>query len=335
MGNRLADQYGRTLRLLGVNRSASHYACTTGPDTFDGPVDDAAVEAMRSWAITAVRVSLNEQCWLGVNGFPFGRSSADYRRDIVDYVNRLTAAGLVVIVDLHWNAPGSERAAATRGVTDPLKPMADRDHAPAFWRSVATTFEPNRAVLFDLFNEPFPGLNDAVDPNATDEAWRCVRDGGVCAGVGFVAAGMQELVDAVRSTGARNPILVAGPQYAGVLDRWLAYRPNDPLGQLIASIHIYGPPPHNTACSTPECWSAQIEPLAREVPVVIGEMGDMDCSSGVVNPLMDFADANGVSYLGWAWVTDDCAAEPSLISNYDGTPTAYGVAVREHFLRNR
>jgi hypothetical protein len=28
------------------------------------------------------------------------------------------------------------------------------------------------------------------------------------------AAGMQESVDAVRSTGARNPILVAGPQQA-------------------------------------------------------------------------------------------------------------------------
>jgi hypothetical protein len=213
--------------------------------------------------------------------------------------------------------------------------MPDRDHAPVFWRSVAATFQPNRGVLFDLFNEPYPDLNDGADNNATDEAWRCVRDGGVCPRVGFVATGMQELVDAVRATGARNPILVAGPQYAGVLDRWLAYRPNDPLGQLIASIHIYGPPPNQTPCSTPECWSAQIEPVARDVPIVIGEMGNMDCSSGVVRPLMDFADAHGVSYLGWAWVTNDCATEPSLISNYDGTPTAYGIAVREHFLRRR
>jgi hypothetical protein len=145
---------------------------------------------------------------------------------------------------------------------------------------------------------------------------------------------MQELVDAVRSTGARNPVLVAGPQYAGVLDRWLAYRPADPLGQVAASIHVYGPP-EATACSIPDCWNDQIAPVAREVPVVIGEMGDMDCSTGLVDPLMDFADAHGVGYLGWAWVTDDCASEPSLISRWDGTPTAYGRAVRDHFLEHR
>jgi hypothetical protein len=64
-------------------------------------------------------------------------------------------------------------------------------------------------------------------------------------------------------------------------------------------------------------------------------MGDMDCSTGLVDPLMDFADAHGVGYLGWAWVTDDCASEPSLISRWDGTPTAYGRAVRDHFLEHR
>jgi endoglucanase len=331
-GNRLVDQGGRTVRLQGVNRSGSQYACTTGPSTFEGPTDAAAVDAMRSWGINAVRVSLDEHCWLGVNGLPVGRDGADYRRDVVGYVDRLTALGLVVIVDLHWSAPGGVPASAATDVADPLRPMPDRDHAPAFWRSVAATFAPNRAVLFDLFNEPFPDLEDATDPRATDEAWRCVRDGGVCARVGFLAAGMQELVDAVRSTGARNTVLVAGPQYAGVLDRWLTNRPVDPLGQLVASIHVYGPPPDQTSCSTPDCWSAQIAPVAREVPVVIGEMGDQDCSSGVVDPLMDFADAHGISYLAWAWITADCASEPSLISDYDGTPTAYGSAVRARYL---
>jgi hypothetical protein len=29
-------------------------------------------------------------------------------------------------------------------------------------------------------------------------------------------------------------------------------------------------------------------------------------------------------------VTSDCASEPALISNYDGTPTAYGVGLRDH-----
>jgi hypothetical protein len=333
-GNRLVDQQGRQLQLRGVNRSGTQYACTTGPNTFDGPVDDGAVAAMRSWAVNAVRVSLNEHCWLGLDGLPVGRSSADYRRDIGDYVHRLTAVGLVVVLDLHWNGTGTVPSGARSGAADPLQPMADRDHAPSFWRSVAGTFAADRAVLFDLFNEPFPDVGDAAETHATDEAWRCVRDGGTCPGVAYVAAGMQELVDAVRSTGARNPLLVGGPQYAGVLDQWLAHRPADPLGQLVASIHVYGPP-EQTACSTPQCWDDQIAPVARDVPVVIGEMGDMDCASGLVDPLMGFADAHGVSYLAWAWITDDCASEPSLISSYDGTPTTYGSAVRQHFLDRR
>ncbi len=321
-GNHLVDQHGRTLQLRGVDRSGTQYACTTGPGAFDGPVDQPAIDAMRSWEITAVRVSLNEQCWLGINGLPVGGDAAGYRTAVTGFVDRLTASGLAVIVDLHWSAPGDQKALGQQA-------MADRDHAPAFWRSVAAAFAGDRAVLFDLDNEPHPATDDVTQP-ASEDAWTCVRDGGDCPGVGFTAAGSQELVDAVRSTGAANPILVGGPQFAGVLDRWTAYRPTDPRHQLVASIHIYGPPPNQTACAAASCWDATIAPLARTVPVVVGEMGDMDCRSGVVDPLMDWADTHGVSYLAWGWVTSDCAGEPALISDYRGTPTPYGAAVRNH-----
>jgi hypothetical protein len=317
-GNRLVNSSGETVRLLGVNRSGTQYACVDGTGAFDGPVDAAAIDAMRSWKITAVRVSLNEQCWLGINGLPAGYLSDEYRRAVVDYVDRLTSLGLAVVVDLHWNAPGSMRA---RG----QQPMADRDHAPAFWRSVADTFRDDGAVLFDLYNEPYPDHHDD-----SEAAWRCVRDGGRCPGVGFVAAGMQELVDAVRSTGARNPLLVAGPQYAGSLSRWWAYRPVDPLQQVAASVHIYGPESDASPCWTEECWNRDIGPLAQQVPVVIGEMGNTDCTGSVVEPLMRWADGQGVSYLAWSWITSDCQAEPALITDYAGTPTPYGVAVRDH-----
>lgn len=323
-GNHLVDQHGRTVQLRGVNRSGTQYTCTSGHGTFDGPTDQPAIDAMRRWGITAVRVSLNEQCWLGVNGLPVGGDAAGYQRAVTDFVDRLTASGLVVIVDLHWNAPGTQQA---RG----QQKMADRDHAPAFWHSVASTFAPNRAVLFDLYNEPHPGNVDVTKP-APDDLWACARDGGSCPGVGFTAAGSQELVDAVRSAGAANPILVGGPQFAGVLDRWLTYKPVDPRHQLVASIHIYGPPPHDTACTSPGCWNATIAPVAKQVPVVIGEMGNMDCRSSVVDPLMDWADQHSVSYLAWGWVTSDCAAEPALITDYGGTPTPYGAAVRDHLL---
>ena len=312
LGNRIVNTDGQPVRLLGVNRSGTQYMCMDNADVFDGPTDAAAIEAITAWHATAVRVALNEHCWLGINGAPLNYSSETYRRAIADFVNRLNAAGLAVILDLHWNAPGAQRAGEQQ-------PMADLDHAPAFWSSVAATFKDNHAVLFDLYNEPYPD-----DNRDTTAAWRCVRDGGTCPGVDFIAAGMQTLVDAVRATGASNPLLVGGPQYAGTLRRWLEYKPVDPLNQLVASIHIYKPSP----CDKRSCWEGQIVPLARQVPIVIGEIGQMDCRHNFIDSLMTWANTHQLSYLGWGWVTGSCNREPALIRDYDGTPTTYGTGLR-------
>src|SRR5712671_5623632 len=67
-GTRLVDQNGAPLRLLGVNRSGAEYACAQGWGIFDGPSDAASIAAIASWHVNAVRVPLNEDCWLGVNG---------------------------------------------------------------------------------------------------------------------------------------------------------------------------------------------------------------------------------------------------------------------------
>ena len=45
-----------------------------------------------------------------------------------------------------------------------------------------------------------------------------------------------------------------------------------------------------------------------------------------------WADAHHVGYLAWTWDTWDCSSGPALITSYDGTPTAFGAAVRAHFL---
>ena len=314
VGNRIVNAAGQPVRILGVNRSGTQYMCMDNAGVFDGPTDAAAIEAITAWHATAVRVSLNEHCWLGINGAPATYSGDSYRRAIADFVSRLNAAGLAVIIDLHWNAPGAQGAREQQ-------PMADLDHAPAFWSSVAAAFKDNHSVLFDLYNEPYPD-----DNRDTVAAWRCVRDGGTCPGVDFIAAGMQTLVDAVRATGASTPLLVGGPQYAGTVSRWLEYKPFDPLNQLVASIHIYEPSP----CDKRSCWEGQVAPLARQVPVVIGEIGQMDCRHDFIDSLMTWADEHQLSYLGWGWVTGSCDSEPALIRDYDGTPTAYGTGLRNH-----
>jgi hypothetical protein len=65
--NRLVDASGNVLRLLGINRSGSEYMCVGGWSVFDGPVDSTAIAAIKAWHVNAVRVPLNEDCWLNIN----------------------------------------------------------------------------------------------------------------------------------------------------------------------------------------------------------------------------------------------------------------------------
>ena len=191
---------------------------------FDGPNDAASVQAIAAWHTNVVRVPLNEDCWLGINGVSASLGGANYRQAIVDYVNLLNSNGLYAIVELHWSAPGATAATGQN-------PMPDQDHSPAFWTSVATTFKTNHAVIFDLFNEPYPDNNQN-----TTAAWTCWKNGGTCSGVSYPVAGMQSLVNTVRATGATNVIMLGGVQYSGTLSQWGAYAPTDSAGQLAGEL---------------------------------------------------------------------------------------------------
>ena len=105
-GSHLVDGRGagHVVQIRGINRSGTEYACIQGWGFFDSPhperIDDPAmIAAMRTWDINAVRVPLNEDCWLGVNT-PAGRGGAPYRQIVEEYVRALHAAGLYVVLDL-------------------------------------------------------------------------------------------------------------------------------------------------------------------------------------------------------------------------------------------
>ena len=305
-GNHLVDGNGKAIRLLGVNRSGAEYACVgrLGLGVFAGPTDKEAVAAMKDWGINAVRLPLNEHCWLGINGAPDRYSSAEYRAAIRAYVSRLHEVGLYVVLDLHWNAPGRDKASGQQS-------MADLDHAPDFWSSVARAFKDDPAVVFDLYNEPH-----AI-------SWRCWRDGCVQP-QGWRSAGMQTLLDAVRVNGARQPIVSTGLDWGADLSSWRAYRPHDPAHQLVAGIHAYD----FNSCASADCWKSTVGSV-RGVPVVATEFGQKSCSDAFMGRFMDWADSAGVSYLGWSWNPSGCAA-PALIRSWDGQPTASGEQLRAH-----
>jgi endoglucanase len=313
-GNQIQNSQNQAVPLRGVDKSGAEYECLGGPLVFDGPSDANSVTVLQSWAINIVRLPVNEDCWLGINGVAVGGTT--YQNAIVAYVNLLTAANIATIIDLQWNAPGTTLANAQ-------VPMPDSDHAPAFWTSVATTFKSNSSVIFDLFNEPYPDSNQ--DSAA---AWACLKNGGTCPGVAYPAASMQSLVNAVRATGSTNIVMVPGVQYTDVLDQWLANKPTDSTGNLVASWHSYA----GQVCSSQSCWDSMVKPILQNTPVIAGEIGENDCADTYITPLMTYLDANGGNYLAWGWDTYDCSSFPALISDYTGTPTAFGLGFRNHLL---
>lgn len=334
-GNRLVDPAGETVRLLGVNRSGTEYACahrfgffdSRRPDRVDGA---EMIRAIGAWGANAVRIPLNEHCWLGINGVPKRFGGARYRDAIAKYVRRLKAQGLHPILDLHQVGAGDLPA---RLATDGLRPMPDADHAIDFWRSVARRFGDDRSVVFDLYNEPHR------------VGWRCLRDG--CRVTrddyrpdfpDYRAVGMAKLVHTVRRAGAGNVLMVPGVSYSNDLSRWLEFVPDDPLGRIAASFHNYEGPKLG-ACHF-ECWEERIAPIARRYPVVTGEMGDVsltgrECNHDYIGEYMPWADDHGISYLAWSWSatrfgTWSCGGGPALIYDFDGTPTPYGRGLRDH-----
>jgi len=118
-------------------------------------------------------------------------------------------------------------------------------------------------------------------------------------------------------------------QYAAGLSQWLASKPSDPRNNLAASWHIY----NFSWCSTKACWDSTAAPVAVQVPLVLGELGQNDSGSAFVTALMDWMDARqgGSGYLGWSW---DVWRQPlDLITSYDGTPTPYGQTFKTRFSR--
>jgi hypothetical protein len=67
-------------------------------------------------------------------------------------------------------------------------------------------------------------------------------------------------------------------------------------------------------------------------PVLLGEVGEVDCAHGFVDRFMGWLDHRDIGYLAWTWDDRPNCDGPTLITDYDGTPTGYGAGIRDHFI---
>ena len=231
--NHLVDASGATVTLHGVDLSATEFACDEGGGPTNRgwsiygsyPLDQASTyAAMAAWHVQVVRVPLNEDCWLNINGVNPAYGGANYQAAIAAEVSMINEAGMTAILDLHWSAPGQYAAIDQQ-------PMADADHSITFWSQVATAYRNDPAVIYDLYNEPFLYGNYFTNPS--QDPWLCWLNGcslnqfvsanqidmngnttGYLTSYTWKTAGMQTLIDTIRGTGADQPVLVNGLDWA-------------------------------------------------------------------------------------------------------------------------
>jgi len=271
--------------------------------------------------VNAVRIPLNEDCWLGINGVPASMGGVRYRQAIVAYVRLLHSYGMYAELSLMWAAPGANKATYQPG-------SPDRDHSPAMWASMAKTFRNDPNIVLAPWGETVVNAD-------------CFLKGGVCEATfgssneRYATAGMQQAVTVMRRAGYRGVISIPGIDYANNLSSWLAHIPKDPRRQLVAEAHVYG----KNTCSSVACFDSTLAPVARRVPLIFGETGETydasSCGSSHISTFLRWADAHRVGYLTWTWNTwGNCSA---LISDFSSAKpfSGYATWVRNHYAATR
>jgi hypothetical protein len=336
-GTHLIDASGTTLQLRGVNVSGLESVAIQGWDPSDpwggwGPV----WSALQAWHINVVRLPLNPASWLGTSCVDSNGGATvnpdpgnNYKQTLETTVSQANAAGMYVILDLQWTAPGDYCPLGQNQ-------MADTDHDLAFWTSIANQFKNNPAVIFQLFNEPF------LDRTSGSNDWDYWLNGGpqtqietpINTAYNWTNAGEQQMLNTIRATGATNVIMIGGLSYSNDLSGWPSHPPKDPLNQVAASFHVYSFN-SNTSTTAGSYTVNMLSAVAATVPLIIDEIGDNDTpgsTGSFVKSIMEFADANGYSYLAWAWNSWGQSAN-DLITDSAGDPTpGFGVYVKQHYI---
>jgi hypothetical protein len=179
--------------------------------------------------------------------------------------------------------------------------------------------------MFELFNEPH---------DITDAQW---QNGGTLTtnGVTWQAPGMQQLYDAVRSTGATNLVLVDGAAYAS--DLQVALRRPITGTNIVYAGHAYCEQYGGSVERRPECAGGalsptladRMDPVIAKYPVMLTEFGKHDGtdSAGVYNAaVIAYATSRHIGWTAYQWAIkrDDYG----LLSGWNGTPSLAGICVR-------
>ncbi|GAC1613252.1 MAG: hypothetical protein NVS9B12_14430 [Vulcanimicrobiaceae bacterium] len=241
-GNRIVRADGKEPVLLrGVNRSGLEYSSFPNSGITEAQIE----EIVNGWGCNIIRLPFN-QTW--------ALNDDTYLDGIGQIVQWASKRGAYTLLDLQWIDNVIKQA--------PLP----NDDSIRMWTKLATRYQAESAVLYDIFNEPH---------DTTLDQWRnrAVR-----------------IVDAIRTVHPMSLIFVGGMDWSfdlrGVpLDR----------DALVYSSHVYPNKPRN--------WPDAFGNLAGEVPVFLGEWGGEDKDvEGFGRKLAAYLNELGIGWTAWSWV---------------------------------
>lgn len=282
---------------------------------------------MKGWGANLVRVPISQSFWVPGTFWSDSakRAGVDYKAKVIDVVAKARAQGLAVIIDLH----SSDRGNRSFTETPDGQQLPDVNISVPFWRDVATTFKNDGGVIFELYNEPHDissttWLNGGDIPGGASYPGDPFPD----KRTPYKAVGMQELYDVVRSTGARNLVIVSGTH-------WGYYLNEVPANRVKGYNIAYASHPYDWPDKQPDTWEAAWGMLAATDPVIISEFGAYDCTRlSYYTSVLDYADRKGMSWVAWAWwvradqPAGNACRNPALISDWNGTPTLSGQIIK-------
>jgi uncharacterized protein (TIGR03437 family) len=214
-------------------------------------------------------------------------ADAGYFAELARVVRRANGVDLLVIL-----------AAREPGADLPSRKSVE------FWRQCAAYFKAYPNVMFDAFSDPAPSAVPSIagDPHSAS-GWNFWRQGGRSAD-GREVVGMQDLVHAIRSTGATQPIVVMSWKddrlFEGAGPAPLIDDPNV----------IYEASPRYASTRTDEQRDAHFGFLADRAPILANgwdlNLDDLaECSTipsdptaatGLVQGNLDYFDAHRISW---------------------------------------
>lgn len=192
-----------------------------------------------------------------------------YLGELKDAVALARRAGFSVILSMQWQGRTAVKPVETVPAASALRA----------WRAVGPAFAGDLGVAFELFNEP----TGALPPTGKDwAAWQ---------------GGHQAVIDALRSAGARNLLIVNGLHGA----QWLDGAPalTDPIAQLAYAVHPYfgtqAPGPvgaKRSAGQLARVWDRRFGQFAERHPVIVTEWGHAakHCVAGEANQVQSLLD---------------------------------------------